>query len=137
MIDTGLQGRVALITGANSPLGIGAAIARAFAREGARVFLAYLRRQGQKNQFPAEEAEETMEPGRSLYAAMGMKSADEVVGSIIQAGGRAAASEADLADPVNVPLLFDKAESEFGHVNVLVNNAAYCPLPDALGDLTA
>ena len=43
MIDTGLQDKVVLITGANNPLGIGAETARAFAREGARIFLTYLR----------------------------------------------------------------------------------------------
>ena len=37
MIDYGLKGRVALITGANNPQGIGAATALAFAREGAEV----------------------------------------------------------------------------------------------------
>ena len=41
MVNYGLQDRVALITGANNPQGIGAATALAFAREGARVVLVY------------------------------------------------------------------------------------------------
>ena len=41
MIDYGLKDKVALITGANNPQGIGAATALAFAREGAKVVLVY------------------------------------------------------------------------------------------------
>ena len=41
MADYGLKDRVALITGANNPQGIGAATAIAFAREGAKVVLVY------------------------------------------------------------------------------------------------
>ena len=41
MVNYGLENRVALITGANNPQGIGAATAFAFAREGAKVVLVY------------------------------------------------------------------------------------------------
>ena len=41
MVDYGLKDKVALITGANNPQGIGAATALAFAREGAKVVLVY------------------------------------------------------------------------------------------------
>ncbi|MBR1989015.1 MAG: hypothetical protein IJ987_00945, partial [Firmicutes bacterium] len=41
MIDYGLKDRVAIITGANNPWGIGATTAIAFAREGAKVVLVY------------------------------------------------------------------------------------------------
>ena len=41
MIDYGLKNRVAIITGANNPQGIGATTALAFAREGAKVVLIY------------------------------------------------------------------------------------------------
>ena len=43
MIDYGLKDRVALITGANNPQGIGATTAFVFAREGAKVVLVYKR----------------------------------------------------------------------------------------------
>ena len=43
MIDYGLKDRVALITGANNPWGIGATTALSFAREGAKVVLVYKR----------------------------------------------------------------------------------------------
>mgnify|MGYP002513896536 CR=1 FL=1 len=41
MINYGLKNRVALITGANNPQGIGATTALAFAREGAKIVLIY------------------------------------------------------------------------------------------------
>ena len=41
MADYGLENKVAIITGANNPHGIGAATALAFAREGAKVVLTY------------------------------------------------------------------------------------------------
>ena len=41
MIDTGLKGKVAIVTGANNPYGIGASIARALASEGANIFIHY------------------------------------------------------------------------------------------------
>ena len=41
MINYGLEGKVAIVTGANNPWGIGAATALAFAREGAKVVLVY------------------------------------------------------------------------------------------------
>ena len=41
MVDYELKNRVALITGANNPQGIGAATALAMAREGAKVVLVY------------------------------------------------------------------------------------------------
>lgn len=43
MINYGLKDRVALVTGANNPQGIGATTALAFAREGAKVVLVYKR----------------------------------------------------------------------------------------------
>ena len=39
MIDPGLTGKVALVTGGNNPYGIGAAIAREFSSHGAKVFI--------------------------------------------------------------------------------------------------
>lgn len=43
MIDYGLEGRVALISGVNKPEGIGATTAQAFTREGAKLVLVYKR----------------------------------------------------------------------------------------------
>ncbi len=55
---------------------------------------------------------------------MQARSADDVVRTIREQGGRAESWEADLADPAVVPELFDRVERELGPVDVLVNNAA-------------
>jgi len=118
MIDTGLKNKVVLITGINNPRGIGAATARAFAREGAAVFGTYLR-------LPAEGSP-SESPGEAFYRAQIDKSADEVVNAIREAGGRIEAFQADLADPGLIPRLFELAEAALGPVDVLINNAAHC-----------
>jgi 3-oxoacyl-[acyl-carrier protein] reductase len=120
MIDPKLDGRVVLVTGANH--GIGAATARAFAAQGAAVFLTYLRLATGPDAGPPEDGA----PGEALYRANQARSADAVVRAIRDRGGRAEAWEADLADPAAIPALFDRAERAFGPVEVLINNAAHC-----------
>ena len=51
MVDYGLKNKVALITGANNPWGIGAATALAFAREGAKVALVYKKKEKTVNKY--------------------------------------------------------------------------------------
>lgn len=60
------------------------------------------------------------------FAAQNAKSADEVVNTIRERGGKVEAWEADLANPKTIPQLFEQAEKTFGSVDILVNNAAYC-----------
>jgi 3-oxoacyl-[acyl-carrier protein] reductase len=128
MTSSGLQGRVALVTGANH--GIGAATARALATAGCAVFIHFLR----------------IRPIDAPGATQRMHDATEVVNEIRKAGGRAESWEADLAVPANVPTLFDRVEAAFGRVEIVVNNAAvsehdtFDPRPDArdwAGRLTA
>ena len=125
MIDPGLTGRVALVTGANQ--GIGAATAVALAVHGVAVLLTY------KRLDPAEHADDTAFP--PAYGELRARNADEVLARIRASGGRAEAVEADLADPASVPMLVDRAEAAFGPVEILVNNAsgwlADTFLPDA------
>jgi 3-oxoacyl-[acyl-carrier protein] reductase len=86
--------QVALVTGASR--GIGAAIAQRLAREGFTVIVNYT---------------ESAAPAEAL------------VRTIQQAGGQALAAKADVSSPTDVRRLFDAAETAFGGVDVLVNNA--------------
>jgi 2-dehydro-3-deoxy-D-arabinonate dehydratase len=111
MIDPGLAGRVALVTGANQ--GIGAATAYALAAQGAAVFVTYFRLAGGDDpSLPAE------------YDEVRARSADHVVEAIRAAGGSADGMEADLVDPATPATLFDRAEAALGPVEILVNNAS-------------
>lgn len=117
MIDTKLKDKVVLITGANH--GIGAATAKAFAKEGAMVFITYFR-------LKAPQGSANAVPGESHYRAQQAKGPDEVLEAIRKEEGRAEVWEADLSDPKVIPELFDQVQKAFGKVDILVNNAAYC-----------
>lgn len=126
MIDPRLENKVALITGANH--GIGAATARAFAVQGAGVFITYCREPSDYSEAELEEAQAAGIGGKRLYQAVQQQSADWLVEQIRAQGGAAEAYETNLADPQNVPLLFDLCEEKIGPVDVLVNNHTYAVL---------
>jgi 3-oxoacyl-[acyl-carrier protein] reductase len=122
MIDPGLKDKVVLLTGTNNPYGIGAALARAFAAQGSKIFLHYFR-QTQSNMEP--EGAEGSSPGASFYFSQQTKSADAVLAAIRETGVEACACEADLSDASRASDLFAEAERSLGPVEVLINNAAY------------
>jgi len=98
-MDLRLKDKVALVTGASH--GLGKAICLALAAEGAKVGVNY-RRNPEK--------------------------AQAVVDQIKAAGGaEALALPCDVTREAEIAAMFDCLEAAFGPVDVLVNNAAYCP----------
>ncbi|MGE0766601.1 MAG: SDR family oxidoreductase [Hyphomicrobiaceae bacterium] len=91
-----LKGKKAVITGADS--GIGRAVALAYAREGADVLISYLEEH--------EDAEETKK--------------------LVEAAGRKALlAPGDIQNAAHCRRIVDKAASELGGIDILVNNAAH------------
>lgn len=137
MVDYNLEDKVVLVTGANNPSGIGAATARVFAKEGAKVFITYYRTSPEGYGVDYEEAKAASEPGMPLYHYLRTKNAKEVVDSIVADGGLTDAWETDLRHPDNVSNLLDRVESKFGSVDILVNNAAEYRNNDSINTITA
>ena len=126
MLDPQLENKVVLISGANH--GIGAATAKAFAAEGAKVFITYYLEPTVHTAEELEKARVAGVGGEPLYRAMQQQSVEPLLAEIRAMGGQCAAQEADLGDPANIPLLFDRCETALGPVDVLVNNHTYCVL---------
>lgn len=124
MIDPQLDGKVALITGANH--GIGAATARALAAQGAKVFITYYRPDCPYSEQELEKARRDGVGGDRLYQAMQQQSGDVVLNDIRSHGGIAAAHEFDLGEVDNIASLFNLCESELGPVDILINNHTHC-----------
>lgn len=125
MIDPGLHGKVALITGVNNPLGIGAATAKAMAGQGAAIFITSFRRPSTMSASELDKARKAGTGGPPFYEAVGQEPPEAIVRGIESRGGHAACFETDLADPASVPALFDLCETQLGPVDVLVNNHAH------------
>lgn len=89
-----LKGKVALVTGASK--GIGAAIARELAKEGAAVVVNY---------------------------ASSSTGADKIVAEITKSGGKAIAVHSDVAKASDVERLFAETKKIFGKLDILVNKA--------------
>ena len=134
MIDPGIENKIVLITGANNPFGIGAGTARAFAIQGAKVFLTYLRESPKMYGVSEEEAKKATTPSEAFGRYQNTQNADQVIHEIRELGGEVEAMELDLTKTEQIPILFDTVEEAFGRVDILVNNAAHCLYPDNVLD---
>jgi 3-oxoacyl-[acyl-carrier protein] reductase len=104
-----LHGKVAVVTGASK--GIGAAIAKALAGEGAAVVVNY---------------------------SSSKQGADRVVADIAGRGGKAIAVQGDVSKHADIERLFSEAKNAFGRLDILVNNAGiyeFAPLEGVTEDL--
>ncbi|MFG2004176.1 SDR family oxidoreductase [Spirillospora sp. NPDC048911] len=101
-----LTGKATVITGADS--GIGRAVAIAFAREGADVLISYL-----------SEDDDARDTARLVE----------------EAGRKAVLVRGDLSDPAHCREVIAKAVEVFGHIDVLVSNAAYQMTRDSLEEI--
>lgn len=117
---------VALITGANNPLGIGAGIARALARSGHDLFLHGFRTRPERDREAREALSGNRMPGPELYELMQALPVRFVAEAIGMEGVRVACMEADLATLETLPTLFDRAEEVLSPVQTLILNAAAC-----------
>ena len=118
MINYGLKDKVALITGANNPEGIGATTALAFAHEGAKVVLVYkkIERVFDKNKIDVN--------GADRYFAANAGNADVVESRLKEIGADYLIIESDISSEHCVKDIFTKAITKYGRVDILVNNAA-------------
>lgn len=124
MIDPQLEGKVAIVTGANH--GIGAATAKALAAQGTKVFIAYYLPDCPYSEQELEEARRVGVGGAPLYCAMQQQSAEDILNAIHSCGGIATAHELDLGNVENIATLFDLCEEEIGPVDILINNHTHC-----------
>ena len=118
MINYGLKNRVALITGANNPQGIGATTALAFAREGAKVVLVY------KKIFRPFDKNKTNKNGTDRYFEANAGNADIVESKLKEINADYIILESDISNEDDVKAIYSTVMERYGKIDILVNNAA-------------
>ena len=118
MIDYGLKNKVALITGANNPWGIGAATALAFAREGAKLVLVY------KRVDRPFDPSKTDRNGVDRYYGANAGDASAVEARLKAIGADYLILESDISNEDAGKEIYAIVMAKYGRVDVLVNNAA-------------
>lgn len=118
MINYGLKNRVALITGANNPQGIGATTALAFAREGAKVVLVY------KKIFRPFDKNKTDKNGTDRYFEANAGNADIVESKLKEINADYIILESDISNEDDVKAIYSTVMERYARIDILVNNAA-------------
>ena len=118
MINYGLKNRVALITGANNPQGIGATTALAFAREGAKVVLVY------KKIFRPFDKNKTDKNGTDRYFKANAGNADIVESKLREINADYIILESDISNEDDVKAIYSTVMDRYARIDILVNNAA-------------
>ena len=118
MIDYGLKDKVAVITGANNPQGIGATTALAFAREGAKVVLVY-------KKIPREfDKAKTDKNGVDRYFLANSGDTSLVEGKLREMNADYLVIESDISNENAVKEIYSSVLAKYERVDILVNNAA-------------
>ena len=120
MISYSLQDKVAIVTGANNPQGIGATTALAFAREGAKVVLVY-----KKIDRPYDINKVDVN-GADRYYAANAGDAAEVERRLMEMDADYLVLEKDITDEKSVKEIYYAVMERYERVDILVNNAADC-----------
>ena len=122
MVNYGLKDKVAIITGANNPQGIGATTAIAFAQEGAKVVLIY------KKIERSYDETKTNKNGADRYYKANASDASIVENKLKEMNADYLIIEDDISIEQNVKNIYSKIITKYGRVDILVNNAADCDL---------
>ena len=118
MVDYGLKDRVAIITGANNPWGIGAATALAFAREGAKVVLIY------KRIIRPFDPSRMDQNGADRYYGANAGTAETVERKLKEMNAEYLVLESDISNEDAVRKIYSEVLEKYGRADILLNNAA-------------